>query len=91
MEVEYWSFPMIKIGTLPTVSLQASPNAGYNTLFCGLLSFDKIGNLSKDDTVIVNGTIIKSDGGWIYAYPCEVVDQRINHYSHYNVKFDYLL
>ena len=52
------------------------PLRGYGGMFfCGLDSIDKVSSLSEGDTVVVNGTIVEWDGsGWLYAYPCSIVD-----------------
>lgn len=58
---------------VPTVTLRASSEAGYNGLYCGLENLDEVANLSVDDTVIVNGKIGKWEGH-LPVYPCSIVD-----------------
>jgi hypothetical protein len=68
------------IGEIPTVTLDSSLNKlfypkGVGKLNCGLDSIDKVGNLSKGDTVIVNGIYSVKTGDFDkYIYPCSIVD-----------------
>ena len=61
------------IGEIPTVILESS--YGFAELNCGLVKIDKVGNLSKGDTVIVNGVFLtKTWDSDKYIYPCSIVD-----------------
>ena len=72
IDYSYFSSSLGVAEDIPTVWLTDGVGG---RLLCGLDSLDKVGNLSVDDTVVVNGTIVKWDGtGWLYVYPCSIVD-----------------
>ena len=72
IDYSYFSGSLGVAEDIPTVWLTDGVGG---RLLCGLDSLDKVGNLSVDDTVVVNGTIVKWDGtGWLYVYPCSIVD-----------------
>ena len=65
------------IDDIPTVQIHSSDETGYSILDCGLVSLDKVGNLSVGDVVTVTGKIVHYEDHttvWLYAYPCSVWD-----------------